>query len=89
MFKMASQVVFRPKNVPRFSFGLLVVPKLKKGGGHNGPPLGLNVFLEAGLIRVKEESILSEFSNLTKIPEKMVVWSIKKYSRPQSGRRLI
>ena len=35
MFKMASQVVFRAKNVPRFSFGLLVALKPKKqGGGH-------------------------------------------------------
>ena len=33
MFKMASQVVFRPKNVPRFSFGLLVAPKPKNQGG--------------------------------------------------------
>ena len=41
MFKMASQIVFRPKNVPRFSFGLLVAPKPKnQGGGHNGPPPG-------------------------------------------------
>ena len=33
MFKMAFQVVFSAKNVPRFSFGLLVAPKLKKQGG--------------------------------------------------------
>ena len=30
MFKMAFQVVFSAENVPRFSFGLLVAPKLKK-----------------------------------------------------------
>ena len=33
MFKMAFQVVFSAKNVPRFSFGLLVAPKPKKQGG--------------------------------------------------------
>ena len=33
MFKMTFQVVFSTKNVPRFSFGLLVAPKLKKLGG--------------------------------------------------------
>ena len=33
MFKMAFQVVFSTKNVPRFSFGLLVAPKPKKQGG--------------------------------------------------------
>ena len=33
MFKMAIQVVFSAKNVPRFSFGLLVAPKLKNKGG--------------------------------------------------------
>ena len=33
MFNMAFQVVFSAKNVPRFSFGLLVVPKLLKRGG--------------------------------------------------------
>ena len=39
MFKMAFQVVFSAKNVPRFSFRLLVAPKPKKQGwGHNGPP---------------------------------------------------
>ena len=38
MFKMAFQVIFCAKNVPRFTFGLLVVQKLKNEGGHNGPP---------------------------------------------------
>ena len=41
MFKMAFQVVFSAKNVPRFSFGLLVAPKLKnREGRHNAPPPG-------------------------------------------------
>ena len=31
-FEMAFQVVFSAKNVPRFSFGLLVAPKMKKRG---------------------------------------------------------
>ena len=52
MFKMAFQVVFSAKNVPRFSFGLLVAPKLKNEGGHNGPPLGHNVFPELGSNRI-------------------------------------
>ena len=39
MFKMASQVVFSPKNVPRFSFGL-VAPKPKNQGG--GAIMGQN-----------------------------------------------
>ena len=55
MFNMAFQVVFSAKNVPRFSFGLLVAPKLKKRGGHNGPPPGLNVFPKAGSDRVKHK----------------------------------
>ena len=38
MFKMASQVVFMPKNVPRFIFGHLVAQSQKTRGGHNGPP---------------------------------------------------
>ena len=33
MLKMASQLDFSAKNVPRFSFGLLVAPKPKKQGG--------------------------------------------------------
>ena len=60
MFKMAFQVVFSAKNVPRFSFGLLVAPKLKKQGGHNGHP-GLNVFPEAWSDRVKTTFNIFEF----------------------------
>ena len=52
MFNMAFQVVFSAKNVPRFSFGLLVAPKLKKRGGAIMAPPGLNVFPEAGSDRV-------------------------------------
>ena len=48
MFNMAFQVVFSAKNVPRFSFGLLVAPKLKKQGGAIMAPLGNNVFPEPG-----------------------------------------
>ena len=33
MFKMTSQLDFSTKNVPRFSFGLLVAPKPKKNKG--------------------------------------------------------
>ena len=33
MFEIAFHVVFSAKNVPRFSFGLLVAPKPKKQGG--------------------------------------------------------
>ena len=33
MFNMAFQVVFSAKNVPRFSFGILVAPKPKKTRG--------------------------------------------------------
>ena len=36
--KMASQVDFSTKNVPRFSFGLSVAPKLKKQEGPFLPP---------------------------------------------------
>ena len=53
MFNMAFQVVFSAKNVPRFSFGLLVAPKLKKRGGAIMAPPGHNVFPEAGSDRVK------------------------------------
>ena len=52
MFKMAFQVVFSAKYVPRFSFGLLVAPKLKKRAGAIMPPPGLNVFPEARSDRV-------------------------------------
>ena len=57
MFKMAFQVVFSAKNVPRFSFGLLVAPKLKKRGGAIMAPPGLNVFPEAGSDRVKNQKL--------------------------------
>ena len=49
MFKMAFEVVFCAKNVPKFSFGLLVAPNPKnRGGGYNAPPppTGSNVFPE-------------------------------------------
>ena len=51
MFKMASQVVFRPKNVPRFSFGLLVAPKPKnQGGAIMAPPRVTTSFQSPGRI---------------------------------------
>ena len=54
MFKMAFQVVFSAKNVPRFSFGLLVAPKPKnRGGGHNGPPRVTTSFQSPGRIGLK------------------------------------
>ena len=42
--KMAFQVVFSAKNVPRFSFGLLVTQKLKNQVGAIMAPLVHNVF---------------------------------------------
>ena len=41
MFKMAFQVVFGEKNVPMFSYGLLVTPKLKNEGEAIIPSRGL------------------------------------------------
>ena len=38
--KIAFQVVFSAKNVPRFSFGLLLAPKLKNQVGAIMAPLG-------------------------------------------------
>ena len=51
MFKMAFQVVFSAKNVPRFSFGLLVAPKPKKqGGAIMAPPWVTTSFQSLGKI---------------------------------------
>ena len=50
MFNMAFQVVFSAKNVPRFSFGLLVAPKLKKREGAIMPPRALTSFQRPGQI---------------------------------------
>ena len=51
MFKMASQVVFRPKNVPRFIFGHLVAPKPKnQGGAIMAPPRVTTSFQSPGRI---------------------------------------
>ena len=61
MFKMASQVVFRPKNVPRFSFGLLVAPKPKNKGGHNAPPQVTMSFQSPGRIGLKDHSTIKNF----------------------------
>ena len=50
MFKMAFQVVFSAKNVPRFIFVLLAAPEPKEqGGGHNGPPTGKIGLKELGV----------------------------------------
>ena len=55
MFKMAFQVVFSAKNVPRFSFGLLVAPKPKKQGGViMAPPWVTTSFQSLGKIGLKE-----------------------------------
>ena len=45
---MTFQAVFIAKNVPMISFWLLVAPKLKNQGGHNGPSV-YNVFSEHSL----------------------------------------
>ena len=54
MFKMAFQVVFSAKNVPRFSFGLLVAPKPKKqGGAIMAPPRVTTSFQSPGRIGLR------------------------------------
>jgi len=56
MFKMAFQVVFRPKNVPRLSFVLLEAPKPKKqGGAIMAPPRVTTSFKSMGKIGLNEE----------------------------------
>ena len=50
MFKMAFEVVFSAKNVPKFGFGLLVAPKLKKQGGPCWPPWVITSFQRPGQI---------------------------------------
>ena len=58
MFKMAFQVVFSAKNVPRFSFGLLVAPKPKKqGGAIMAPPRVTTSFQSPGRIGLKAKII--------------------------------
>ena len=47
---MAFYFLFSAKNVPRFNFGLLVAPKLKKQGDHNGPPRVTKSFQSLGRI---------------------------------------
>ena len=60
---MAFQVDFSAKNVPRFSFELLVAPKLKKqGGGHNAPQ-GHNIFTEPKSNRIKEFGYFGSIGN--------------------------
>ena len=51
LFKMTFEVIFSAKNESRFSFGLLVAPKLKNEGGHNGPSV-YYIFPEVGSNRV-------------------------------------
>ena len=61
MFNMAFQVVFSAKNVPRFSFGLLVAPKLKKrGGAIMPPPRAITSFQRPGQIWLTEALYLSQ-----------------------------
>ena len=51
MFKMAFQVVFSAKNVPRFSFVLLAAPEPKKqGGAIMAPPRVTTSFQSMGKI---------------------------------------
>ena len=67
MFNMAFQVVFSAKNVPRFSFGLLVAPKLKKRGAIMPPT-------PPGQIGFKVCYLYSKYLYLyTVIPRKLVV----------------
>ena len=54
MFKMAFQVVFSAKNVPRFSFVLLAAPKPKKqGGAIMAPPRVTTSFQSMGKIGLR------------------------------------
>ena len=52
MFKMAILVIFSAKNVPRFSFGLLVAPKLKNKGGATMAPQVTTSFQRPGRIEL-------------------------------------
>ena len=79
MFKMAFQVVFSAKNVPRFSFVLLAAPKPKKqGGAIMAPPrvttsfqsmgkIGLNSFLRNTTIFPQMVSLETSFLWVLKI----------------------
>ena len=63
MFKMAFQVVFSAKNVPRFSFGIFVAPKPKKqGGAIMAPPWVTTSFQSLGKIGLSFQKVYSKFT---------------------------
>ena len=83
MFNMAFQVVFSAKNVPRFSFGLLVAPKLKKrGGAIMAPPRAITSFQRPGQIGLRKYAQSSWFET------KFTKWMYRVFAKEWSPQKV-